>query len=109
MREQFAAAGAASDPEAQRWLGWPQGNVMNEPEHSRELRVTPGTGPAPALATPGHKTLVAIDDAARRVAGLVTVTPKDNGTADIGSRRCARIRNRSADANGLTVLSFAKK
>ncbi|MFH5210484.1 GNAT family N-acetyltransferase [Antrihabitans sp. NCIMB 15449] len=77
-------AAAASDPEAQRWLGWPQGIVVNEPERSRELRITPGTGSARTLATPGHEGLVVIDAAARRVAGLVTVSPKDTGTADIG-------------------------
>lgn len=94
VREQLAVASAASDPEAQRWLGWPQAIVVNEPERSRELRVTPGTGSARTLATPGHEVLVVIDAAARRVAGLVTVSPQDNGTANVGGLFAPDYRHR---------------
>lgn len=92
---------AASDPEAQRWLGWPSQAVLPERRLERYLARPAGQGVFPSrryLAGP-QLHLVAIDLAEGRIAGGIGVN-RDSG--EIGGWLAPRFRG-----HGLGVGLFA--
>jgi RimJ/RimL family protein N-acetyltransferase len=101
IRDSAIARAAASDPEAQRWLEWPDKSII-VPASKRErwLSLRPGAGPLlPSSADPDLISLVAIDPAAGRIAGLVSMGWKDR---DIGGWLAPAYRGR-----GLGTVLFA--
>jgi RimJ/RimL family protein N-acetyltransferase len=70
--EMAAAQAAASDPVAQRWIGWAPQAVVGKEDRRRYLDVVPGTGPE--RDWPDAAYLVAIHGRVDRCAGMVTVT-----------------------------------
>jgi RimJ/RimL family protein N-acetyltransferase len=82
---------AASDPQAQRWLGWPGPDVIPQQDLKRLLALPAGQGRA-VLRVPGPRCYVAaIDPAAGRVAGAVSV---DRSTGQVGGWLAPRYRGR---------------
>lgn len=59
---------AASDPEAQRWLGWPARVLVPEPRRDELLAMEPGRGQRQSLYL-DHWSLVVVDRASGLVAG----------------------------------------
>ena len=66
----LAASAAASDPQAQRWLGWPPEQLVAEQHRAALLARRPGTGTGWA-SDPWR--LIAIDRASGRLAGAASV------------------------------------
>jgi RimJ/RimL family protein N-acetyltransferase len=62
---------AASDPQAQRWLGWRADEVVADNDREWLLRLRAGEGSAVRRARDGHWTLAAVEWATDRVAGAV--------------------------------------
>jgi RimJ/RimL family protein N-acetyltransferase len=81
---------AASDPQAQRWLGWT--DVMPEPDLEPLLARPVGQGSA-LLRTP--PCLAAIDPADGRVAGAIEVDPD---TGEVGGWLAPRLRGHGLGA-----------
>jgi RimJ/RimL family protein N-acetyltransferase len=81
----------ASDPQAQRWLGWPEQDVT--PERDREHLLALPAGRGRALSGTGGSLwwLAAVDPADNRVAGLIVV---DWDTGEIGCSLAPRFRGR---------------
>lgn len=71
---------AASDPEAQRWLGWPPGGLVLDPYRERLLARPVGRGRPYRGAEMVF--LIAVDLASGRLAGAVGVTPGE--TYEVG-------------------------
>lgn len=94
------AMAGASDPEAQRWLEWPDKSLVPTGRREQFLSVRPGTGflLSPRLA-PGVVSLVAIDPASNRLAGYVSMTRE---THEIGGWLVPGYRGR-----GLGAVLFA--
>jgi RimJ/RimL family protein N-acetyltransferase len=68
------ALAGASDPEAQRWLEWPDKFVVPAGKREQLLSVRPGTGlPLTSRMAPDVVSLVAIDPASGRLAGYVSM------------------------------------
>jgi RimJ/RimL family protein N-acetyltransferase len=66
------AAAAASDPDAQRWLGWDKQAVIRDSRRESLLARQPGQGRKPATGTTGLWYLIAIDEASGLLAGAVS-------------------------------------
>jgi RimJ/RimL family protein N-acetyltransferase len=82
---------AASDPQAQRWLGWTGPAVIPQWDLEHQLARTAGRGRAfPRVLGPGRY-LVAIDPAPGRVAGAFAV---DGNTGEVGGWLAPRYRGR---------------
>jgi RimJ/RimL family protein N-acetyltransferase len=67
------AIAAASDPEAQRRLGWPKESVLAEPERTTLLTKTPDAGASGYRPVRGVDNLVAIDPDLNRIVGGASV------------------------------------
>jgi RimJ/RimL family protein N-acetyltransferase len=73
---------AASDLEAQRWLEWPAQSLVPAGKRVQYLSARPGAGPLlPSHLDPHVASLVAIDPARGRLAGMVCL---DRDTREIG-------------------------
>lgn len=85
------ALAAGSDPEAQRWLGWPPEHVT--PEHLREKVLTwrPGTGSPLDGPMPGGWSLVAVERESDLLAGVIEV---DHYGRELGGWLAPRFRSR---------------
>ncbi|GAA3582484.1 GNAT family protein [Amycolatopsis ultiminotia] len=92
--EYAAAVAGGSDPAAQRWLGWLPDSVVAEPMRAEALRVVPGTGPEWTTPDPHSVDVVAIDLAARRCAGLVSVHAGEDGSPETGGYLAPGYRGR---------------
>lgn len=81
-----AGNAAGSDPEAQRWLGFPKGAVVPEPRRSELLALPPGSGEVPDLAAlfPDSTALVAIDGRSGGHVGVVAVEVHPSGGHHVG-------------------------
>ena len=82
---------AASDPQAQRWLGWTGPAVIPQWELEHQLARTAGRGRAFPRVPGPRWYLVAIDPAAGRVAGAFAV---DGNTGEVGGWLAPRYRGR---------------
>jgi RimJ/RimL family protein N-acetyltransferase len=71
MRDLKIMLAGASDPQAQRWLGWRADEVTDEDARERLLCLRAGEGTALPRAADGHWTLAAVEWATSRVAGGV--------------------------------------
>jgi len=95
-----AARAGASDPEAQRWLEWPDKFIVPAGQRDRWLGARPGVGRLlPPRAAPHLISLVAIDPATNLIAGMVGMGRKDH---DIGGYLAPAYRGR-----GLGTVLFA--
>jgi RimJ/RimL family protein N-acetyltransferase len=82
MRDLRAMAAAASDPQAQHWLGWTDQTVQQARQWTGLLDAEPGKGGrVPGTLDGKVIPLVAIDPSGRRLAGGMTFTRK---TGEIG-------------------------
>src|SRR5262249_29510908 len=100
LRDRSIALAAASDPEAQRWLEWPDKFIMPAVKREQRLSLRPGVGPLLlSSADPKNLSLAAIDPAAGRIAGMVSMGRKDR---DIGGFLAPAYRGR-----GLGTVLFA--
>lgn len=68
VRDRAIMQAAASDPEAQRWLGWPARVLVPEPRRDGLLAMKPGRGRRQSLNL-DHWWLAAVDRASGLVAG----------------------------------------
>jgi RimJ/RimL family protein N-acetyltransferase len=82
---------AASDPEAQRWLGWYKEDVIRDSRRDSLLARQPGRGRAPAASTTWLWNLIAVDEATGLLAGAVGGNRK-NG--ELGGYLAPRFRGR---------------
>jgi RimJ/RimL family protein N-acetyltransferase len=93
------AMAAASDGQAQHWLGWRRESIVPEPDRHRLLRATPEQGKLPEPeAEDGHE-LVAVDPELGRLVGYVTCDARSN---EIGGWLAPQFRGR-----GLGTVLFA--
>jgi RimJ/RimL family protein N-acetyltransferase len=100
IRDSAIARAAASDPEAQRWLEWPDKFIVPASKRERWLSRRPCLGPLlPSSADPDSINLVAIDPKAGRIAGMVSMRWTDR---DIGGYLAPAYRGR-----GLGTVLFA--
>lgn len=100
IRDSAIARAGASDPEAQRWLEWPDKFIVPASKRERWLSLRPCAGPLrPSSADPDVISLVAIDPAAGRIAGMVSMGRKDR---DVGGYLVPAYRGR-----GLGTVLFA--
>ncbi|MCO5992576.1 GNAT family N-acetyltransferase [Actinoallomurus rhizosphaericola] len=86
------AAAAASDPEAQRWLGWPPGGVILEDHRDRLLARRPGQG-RPFRGPDDDVELVAIDRQSGLLAGSIGVRGAEGGEWEVGGYLAPRFRH----------------
>jgi RimJ/RimL family protein N-acetyltransferase len=81
-RDVLAMAAAASDPQAQHWLGWPDQLVRQARRWTGLLDVEPGKGSRhPGASDSQEVTLAAIDPSGQRLAGGISFTRE---TGEIG-------------------------
>ncbi|HTU74428.1 MAG TPA: GNAT family protein [Trebonia sp.] len=100
LRDLYAVRAGGSDPEAQRWLQWPDAHLVPAGQRERLLTVLPGGGGWPASHWEPHVVnLVAVDPVAGRLAGLVSANRE---TSEIGGWLVPEYRGR-----GLGVVLFA--
>jgi RimJ/RimL family protein N-acetyltransferase len=64
-------AAAASDSQAQRWLGWPADQLILDPYRERLLALQPGWGRPVRTHTEPGPFLIAVDKACERLAGAI--------------------------------------
>jgi RimJ/RimL family protein N-acetyltransferase len=83
------AKAAASDPDAQRWLGWPR--VVPESDRERLLAMAPGRGRPHFRQPDGQWLLIAIDVSTEQLAGAIG---GNVWLADIGGWLAPRFRSR---------------
>jgi RimJ/RimL family protein N-acetyltransferase len=86
---------AGSDPQAQRWLGFPDRIVIPERERERLLALRAGKGPTLPPMSELRSCLVAIDPADGRLAGATEVNPD---TGEVGGWLAPRFRGRGLGA-----------
>jgi RimJ/RimL family protein N-acetyltransferase len=83
---------AASDPQAQRWLGWQSRQVVREGQRERLLASRPGRGRVlPQPDEHGGWRLVAVDPRGGRLAGA---TWCDQNTGEVGGYLAPQYRGR---------------
>jgi RimJ/RimL family protein N-acetyltransferase len=94
--DHIGAQAGASDPEAQRWLEWPEESLVPASKREQFLSVRPGTGRLlPSRLAPGVISLVAIDPASDRLAGMVAMNRE---TREIGGCLVPEYRSRGLGA-----------
>lgn len=86
---------AASDSEAQRWLGWRKNEVIRESRRGSLLAKKPGQGRWRAAGIIGEFHLIAIDQATGLLAGAVGYDP-DSG--EVGGFLAPQFRGRGLGA-----------
>ena len=82
---------AASDPEAQRWFGWPPEHLILEGHRDRFLARRPGRGRPVREPLGGHMGLIAVDRASGLVAGMIAV---EFDAGELGGWLAPRFRSR---------------
>ena len=80
--EMAAAQAAASDPAAQRWIGWEPEAVVPKRDRSRYLSIIPGTGPD--CDWPDSACMVAIHRRTNQCTGMVTISRDTGGRPELG-------------------------
>ncbi|NVI87093.1 GNAT family N-acetyltransferase [Actinomadura sp. BRA 177] len=99
------AAATASDPEAQRWLGWEPEVRIPEDERDRLLATPPDRGRTrfglPRRCDP--TSLLAIDPERDLVAGAVTLTPLSHEVCELGGHLAPAYRGRGLGAELFTA------
>jgi RimJ/RimL family protein N-acetyltransferase len=93
------AMAAASDGQAQHWLGWRRQAIVPEPDRHRLLRATPGQGKLPEPEADSDHVLVAVDPELDRLVGYVAYDVK---TGEVGGWLAPQFRGR-----GLGTVLFA--
>jgi RimJ/RimL family protein N-acetyltransferase len=96
MQDGRAMAAGASDPRAQRWLGWTDGHVLQAQQWTDLLDAEPGRGRRLPRA-PGSREmcLAAVDPSGRRLAGWIEFTRE---TGEIGGWLAPEFRGRGLGA-----------
>ena len=94
---------AASDPGAQRWLGWPAECITPERDRDRLLCLRAGEGGTVARRRDGGWYLVAIDWASGRLAGAVGCEPDGR---DLGGWLAPRFRGRGLGRELFTAAAL---
>ena len=89
-RDHLIIAATASDPEAQRWLGWTPRNIVAEEDRERYLTLPPGTDGTTWPA--GWLHLIAIDKESGWAAGAAVVQLAE--PVEIGGHLAPRFRGR---------------
>jgi RimJ/RimL family protein N-acetyltransferase len=96
VQDARAMLAAASDPHAQRWLGWPDQIVQQARQWAGLLGAEPGEGRwLPRSASSREMPLAAIDPSGRRLAGWITFTRE---TGEIGGWLAPGFRGRGLGA-----------
>ena len=89
-------AAAASDPQAQRWLGWTDQHVKGARQWTGLLGVKPGQGRwLPRAPDSREMSLAAVDPSGRRLAGWIEF---DRETGEIGGWLAPEFRGRGLGA-----------
>ncbi|MGH3864539.1 MAG: GNAT family N-acetyltransferase [Pseudonocardiaceae bacterium] len=89
--EMVAAVAAASDPAAQRWLGWSTDQIVPRASRKRWLAVVPGKGSDYNWSP--HFPLVTIHRTKNRCSGMVTIRESERGY-EIGGWLAPQFRGR---------------
>lgn len=98
QRDRAIMAATASDPEAQRWLGWVSAGIVPERDRERVLAMRPGKGD---MTRPSHwMNLIAIDKDSGLAAGGASV--QLTVTIEVGAHLAPRFRG-----HGLGTELFA--
>lgn len=94
------AAAAASDPEAQRWLGWKREDLVAGEERDRLLSAPPGRGRArfglPSRCVPTG--MLAVDPENGLPAGILWLTPESPDLCELGGYLAPSYRGRGLGA-----------
>ncbi|XRQ06144.1 GNAT family N-acetyltransferase [Actinomadura welshii] len=96
----------ASDPEAQRWLGWKQDDVVAEDERDRLLSAPARRGrsrfglPSFAMPTAG---MLAVDPGCGLPAGALILTPESEDLCQVGGYLAPSYRGRGLGAELFTA------
>ena len=90
--DMVAAAAAASDPAAQRWLGWPTDRIVPRTCRKRWLAAVPGKGPDCDWSP--HFPLVAIHSGKNRCIGMVLIYHEPERGYEIGGWLAPQFRDR---------------
>ena len=95
IRDMCITSAAASDPQAQRWLGWQAQDLIPERGRERLLAMPPGQGRIMS-PRPGKWFLAAIDEADGRLAGAIGA---DEDSGEVGGWLAPRFRGRGLGAS----------
>lgn len=104
------AAAAASDREAQRWLGWKREDLVAGEERDRLLSAPPGRGRArfglPSRCVPTG--MVAVDPDNGLPAGILWLTPESPDLCELGGYLAPSYRGRGARSGAVRGGSRAR-
>lgn len=95
VRDLMMMAAVGSDPEAQRWLGWPPEHVVSERYRDRILTKRPGRGKLFRVPVAGTWGMIVVDRASGMIAGQVTV---QIDAGEVGGSLAPRFRSRGLGA-----------
>lgn len=99
-RDRAIMCAAASDTEAQRWLGWPAGLLVPEPQRDRLLAMEPGHGRSQPRRL--DHWLLAVDRASGLAAGGAALVA---GSLEVGGSLAPGLRGRGLGAELFAAIA----